>query len=98
MVLGAEKLAISNNNLTSFSLSPLYLLVRVLLDTLKKVVPHSVATALANMVLPVPGGPTIKTPLHGRRMPLKKSGIHIGRTTASSNNLLASCRSAISSQ
>jgi hypothetical protein len=29
---------------------------------------------------------------------LKKSGIHIGRTTASSSNLLASCKFAISSQ
>lgn len=29
---------------------------------------------------------------------LKKSGIHIGRTTASSNNRFASCKSAISSQ
>jgi hypothetical protein len=38
-------------------------------ETLKKVVPHSVATALANMVFPVPGGPTIKTPFHGRRIP-----------------------------
>jgi len=29
---------------------------------LKKVAPHHVATALANMVFPVPGDPTIKTP------------------------------------
>ena len=39
--------------------------------TLKKVVWHSVATALASMVLPVPGGPNISTPFHGRRMPWK---------------------------
>ncbi len=38
-------------------------------DTLKKVVPHSVATALASIVLPVPGGPNISTPFHGRRIP-----------------------------
>ena len=38
-------------------------------ETLKKVVQHSVATALANMVFPVPGGPTINTPFHGRRIP-----------------------------
>ena len=31
-------------------------------DTLKKVVLHSVATALASMVLPVPGGPNMSTP------------------------------------
>ena len=42
--------------------------------------------------------PTMRTPLHGRRIPLKKSGIHIGSTTASSSSLLASCKSAISSQ
>ena len=43
--------------------------------TLKNVVPHSVATALASIVFPVPGGPTINTPRHGRRIPLKKSGL-----------------------
>ena len=37
--------------------------------TLKKVVLHSVATALASIVFPVPGGPNIKTPFHGRRIP-----------------------------
>lgn len=31
-------------------------------ETLKKVVLHSVATALASMVLPVPGGPNNSTP------------------------------------
>lgn len=38
-------------------------------DTLKNVVPHSVATAFASIVFPVPGGPTIKTPFQGRRIP-----------------------------
>ncbi|GAV04619.1 hypothetical protein RvY_14880 [Ramazzottius varieornatus] len=55
-------LTISNKRRTSFSDSPRYLDVSVEEDTLKKVVPHSVATALASIVLPVPGGPTIKTP------------------------------------
>lgn len=40
----------------------LYLLARVEEETLKKVVLHSVATALASMVLPVPGGPNMSTP------------------------------------
>jgi len=40
----------------------LYLDARVDEETLKKVVLHSVATALASMVLPVPGGPNINTP------------------------------------
>ena len=53
---------ISKSNLTSFSDSPRYFDVSVDEDTLKNVVPHSVATAFANIVLPVPGGPTIHTP------------------------------------
>ena len=40
-------------------------------DTLKNVVPHSVATAFASSVLPVPGGPVINTPFHGLRIPVK---------------------------
>ena len=40
----------------------LYLDPRVAADTLKKVVLHSVATALASIVLPVPGGPNSSTP------------------------------------
>lgn len=53
---------ISKSSRTSFSDSPLYLEVRVEEETLKKVVRHSVATALASNVFPVPGGPTINTP------------------------------------
>ena len=123
-------ITISNRIRTNFSDSPLYFEVRVDELTLKNVVPHSVATALANIVFPVPGGPTINTPLQGLRIPLKKSGINMGNTTAlkknwdlrklfsmkkviisirkfndprqalhtSSNNLLASFKSAMSSQ
>jgi len=36
--------------------------VRLAADRLKNVVPHSVATAFASRVLPVPGGPTIIIP------------------------------------
>ncbi len=43
--MGTGYLAISKSSLTSFSLSPLYLEVRVEEETLKNVVPHSVATA-----------------------------------------------------
>jgi hypothetical protein len=53
------------------SLSPRYLDASVEEVTLKKVVPHSDATALASIVLPVPGGPNISTPFHGRRMPCR---------------------------
>ncbi|KAH1023474.1 hypothetical protein HUJ04_012674 [Dendroctonus ponderosae] len=57
------------SSLTSHS--PLYFDVKVEEDTLKNVVPHSVATALASMVLPVPGGPTIKTPFQGLLIPVR---------------------------
>ena len=53
---------ISNIRRTILSDSPRYLEPRVEVEMLKKVVPHSVATALASMVFPVPGGPTIRTP------------------------------------
>ena len=55
-------LTISNSSLTSFSDSPRYFEVKVDEVTLKNVVPHSVATAFANIVFPVPGGPTMHTP------------------------------------
>lgn len=58
----SQTFTISNRRRTSFSDSPLYLEVRVDEDTLKNVVLHSVATALARRVFPVPGGPTINTP------------------------------------
>ena len=42
-----------------------YFDAKVAADMLKKVVLHSVATAFANMVFPVPGGPNISTPCNG---------------------------------
>ncbi len=66
--------------------------MRVEEDALKNVVLHSEATALASMVLPVPGGPIIRMPFHGRRMPRKKSGIMSGSTTASCSRDFASSR------
>ena len=51
---------------TSFSDSPRHLDVRLAAEQLKKVVAHSVATPLASMVLPVPGGPTIQTPCNSQ--------------------------------
>ncbi len=55
--------------LTSFSESPRHLLLIIATLTLKNVVPHSVATALANSVFPVPGGPYSSTPLQGLLIP-----------------------------
>lgn len=60
--LVVRHLAISNNSRTSFSDSPRYLEDRLDDAILKNAVPHSVATALASNVLPVPGGPIIATP------------------------------------
>ena len=61
---------------------PSDLLAIVLALTLKKVVSHSVATAFASSVFPVPGGPNISTPFQGRRMPYARSayGVVGGRT------------------
>ena len=54
---------------TIFSESPRHLEARVDDVSEKKEVPHSVATAFARSVLPVPGGPNMSTPFQGRRMP-----------------------------
>ena len=62
--------------LTSFSESPRHLLTRVDAEMLKNVVLHSVATAFASNVLPVPGGPC-KSILTGRVVHTLKVRIHI---------------------
>ena len=43
-------------------------------EMLKNVVLHSVATARASIVFPVPGGPNRSTPFHGVSKPVKSSG------------------------
>ena len=68
---GARARAISKRMRTMRSDSPRYLDASVDTLMLKKVVPHSVATARASSVLPVPGGPKSSTPFHGLRMPVK---------------------------
>ena len=95
---GAWCRAVSNRHRTSFSLSPRHLDVNVAALTLKKVVPATPATALANSVLPEPGGPNSSTPFHGCRMPTNISGITSGMTTASVSTRLASARAAMSSK
>ena len=45
-------------------------------EMLKKVVPHSVATAFASRVLPVPGGPYSSKPFHGDRIPVNNCGYY----------------------
>lgn len=68
-----DGLTISKSSRTNFSDSPRYFEVSEALDTLKNVVLHSFATALAKSVLPVPGGPNIQIPRQGRRIPWKYS-------------------------
>jgi len=46
----------------------------LLAEILKKVDLDSVATALASIVLPVPGGPNKSTPFQGSSNPVKKCG------------------------
>eukprot|EP00955_Chlamydomonas_euryale_P098931 365184-Chlamydomonas_euryale.AAC.1 len=78
MVEGEWWRASSNSTLTSFSLSPRHLLMIDDAWMLKNVVRHSVATALASIVLPVPGGPYSRTPFQGASNPVKSSGYLIG--------------------
>lgn len=51
----------------------LYLEASVADETLKKVVLHSLATAFASIVLPVPGGPKRSTPCNTHSQSLRTS-------------------------
>ncbi|KVH93003.1 hypothetical protein Ccrd_004955 [Cynara cardunculus var. scolymus] len=67
--ISSRALARSNKHRTIRSLSPRHFEAKLAEDTLKNVVPHSVATALASSVFPVPGGPNIRTPFQGLLIP-----------------------------
>ena len=71
IVDGAWNRAISKSRRTMRSESPRHLEASVDDVIEKKAVPHSVATAFASKVFPVPGGPNMSTPFHGRRIPRK---------------------------
>jgi len=58
----------------NFSLSPTHLDISELAEILKKVDLHSVATAFASIVFPLPGGPYNRIPRVGSLMPVKISG------------------------
>lgn len=96
IVVGWWYRAKSKRTLISFSESPRHLLTIVDALMLKNVVRHSVATALASIVLPVPGGPNSKMPFHGSRIPWKKCGYFIGIKTASLSRRFASGRPTMS--
>ena len=69
MTEGAYNLAIANKVFINFSDSPIHLLIKDDALILKKVHLHSVATALASIVLPLPGGPYSKIPVSGLLIP-----------------------------
>ena len=77
--------------LTFFSLSPMYMERSSGPLTLKKWTLHSVATALARSVLPVPGGPNSSTPLR-TFCPAKRSPCDNGRVMQLMISSLASCK------
>lgn len=81
----------------SLSPSPIHLEVKVEALTLKKVDLHSEAIALASIVLPFPGGPYSRIPLAGDKMPLKMSGLRVGRIMVSLITLFTSSRPLMSS-
>ena len=54
---GAYALARVNKVLSNFSLSPIHLETKLDAEILKNLQLHSVATAFANKVFPLPGGP-----------------------------------------
>ena len=98
ITLGARSKANANRPRISFSPSPIHLEVRVEALMLKKVDLHSVATALASKVLPVPGGPYRRMPLLGAYRPLKMSGRSDGNTIVSFRICFTSASPLISSQ
>jgi hypothetical protein len=81
IVLGAYALARSNKHRTMRSLSPRHFEANVAEETLKNVVPHSVATALASSVFPVPGGPNMRTPFQGLLIPYKQRSNMVNTTS-----------------
>ena len=62
MIQGWLFFAISNKSRTRFAPTPTYISTKSEPETEKKGTPASPATAFANKVLPVPGGPTSNTP------------------------------------
>ena len=62
MTQGRLFLALRKTALTALSLSPTYMLMSSGPFTLMKLIPASLAMALATSVLPHPGGPTNSTP------------------------------------
>jgi hypothetical protein len=76
MILGDYIAARAKRVLISFSLSPIHFDTNELALILKKVDLHSVATAFASIVFPLPGGPYSRIPLVGALSPTNISGLN----------------------
>ena len=63
MIAGDDSLAFLNKSLTLLAPTPTNISTKSDPEMLKNGTPASPATAFASSVLPVPGGPTSKTPL-----------------------------------
>lgn len=83
--------------LINFSLSPIHFETKVLALILKNVHLHSVATAFASIVFPLPGGPYKRIPFVGALIPVKISGLNYGYTIFSKRACLTSVKPSISS-
>mmetsp|Transcript_26635 Transcript_26635/g.63116 ORF Transcript_26635/g.63116 Transcript_26635/m.63116 type:complete len:393 (-) Transcript_26635:1403-2581(-) len=94
---GAARRARANTSRTWRSLSPMYMLISSGPFTPRKLVEHSLATALASSVLPVPGGPYSRTPERCRSPPLNSAGCLRGSSTVSMMARLQSSRPPTSS-
>ncbi|MPN37286.1 hypothetical protein SDC9_184802 [bioreactor metagenome] len=84
-------LAVSNKSRTRLAPTPTNISTKSEPEMEKKDTPASPATALAKRVLPVPGGPTSRTPL-GIRAPIsvKRLGARINSTTSRSSSFSSS--------
>mmetsp|Transcript_18815 Transcript_18815/g.58534 ORF Transcript_18815/g.58534 Transcript_18815/m.58534 type:complete len:565 (+) Transcript_18815:64-1758(+) len=94
---GRARRARSKTSRTFFSDSPMYMLTSSGPFTERKLRPHSVATAFATSVLPVPGGPYSSTPERACRPLAKSSGCCSGSCTVSRMVDLTSSRPPTSS-
>mmetsp|Transcript_1818 Transcript_1818/g.5290 ORF Transcript_1818/g.5290 Transcript_1818/m.5290 type:complete len:226 (+) Transcript_1818:1366-2043(+) len=100
MTAGARRCARLKRAFTYFSPSPNHLEASADMLMLRKLAPDSAATALASIVLPVPGGPNRRTPLVGlvRAPRLKSSGRCSGSITTSRRDALTASRAPMSSK
>eukprot|EP00835_Amoeboradix_gromovi_P002502 NODE_143_length_17796_cov_0.252020.p10 type:complete len:139 gc:universal NODE_143_length_17796_cov_0.252020:3577-3993(+) len=93
MIQGSFSFAYPNISLIILPDSPIYLSTIAELTTLMKFVSRVAATALANRVLPVPGGPYNSTPFGGL-MPILRnsSGLTNGNSITSRRARICSLR------